>query len=173
MGNDYEHLSWNQPTLRPSLWSVLEKPVWWSERRPLSNAAVTQFSHASIQFLIIKLKILIYILFILNKYPNCISFLERAICGRIENTVSDLPPVFYLNKPGFALISSTEKTESNKGSVFRNKLDTRIWSSGASQFFFTKYAILVQRLPYICVPREVYTDYGDTKGSVLYYQVTL
>lgn len=112
----------------------------------------------------------------------------RAVCGRIENSIQGLPPPYRLNKPKLALITSTETrnqikppnysinwTVCSDGVEILNSFTGKPFTSGklsriTKQSFLQRYANLIKILP-LCNSRQIKQDYGETKLSVMDYQV--
>lgn len=114
--------------------------------------------------------------------------LFSAVCGRIENSVQGLPPPYTLNKPKFALVTSTETRNQIKAPNFGinwtysqrtvevvNSLTGKTVNNKISrltkQVFFTRYANLIKQLPNLRIPRNINGDYTETKRTALDYQL--
>lgn len=116
------------------------------------------------------------------------NFPNSAVCGRIESAIQGLPPPYCLNKPKFALVTSTETRNQIKapnfginwsisqksvevvnsltGKTINNKI-----SRLSKQTFFVRYAGIVKQLPNLCIARTITGDYSETKRSVRDYQL--
>lgn len=117
-----------------------------------------------------------------------IHFRISAVCGRIEAAIQGLPPPYCLNKPKFALVTSTETRNQIKapnfginwsisqksvevvnsltGKTINNKI-----SRLSKQTFFMRYAALIKQLPNLSIARTITGDYSETKRSVRDYQM--
>ncbi|XP_059618835.1 double-stranded RNA-specific editase Adar isoform X2 [Phlebotomus argentipes] len=116
------------------------------------------------------------------------AHMYRAVCGRIENSIQNLPPPYQLNRPKLALVTSSEMRNPIKapnfsinwtfgnaeveiinsitGKTIHNKI-SRI----TKQSFFARYAKLISQLPLIEKRHAIDCDYGEMKASVKEYQV--
>uniref|UniRef100_A0A1I8Q8M6 A to I editase domain-containing protein n=1 Tax=Stomoxys calcitrans TaxID=35570 RepID=A0A1I8Q8M6_STOCA len=110
----------------------------------------------------------------------------RAICGRIESSIQNLPPPYHLNKPLLAQLTSSELRNQAKAPNFGINWtigDTEVevvnsltgttindqTSRLTKQMFFKRFESLIKRLPGL---REgnLTTDYGETKAQAVDYQ---
>lgn len=113
---------------------------------------------------------------------------HSAVCGRIENSVQGLPPPYILNKPKFALVTSTEPRNQIKAPNFGinwshsqqnvevvNSLTGKTVNNKISrltkQVFFNRYANLIKQLPNLSIPRSIVGDYSETKRAAGDYQM--
>uniref|UniRef100_A0A1B0ET39 Uncharacterized protein n=2 Tax=Lutzomyia longipalpis TaxID=7200 RepID=A0A1B0ET39_LUTLO len=116
------------------------------------------------------------------------AHMYRAVCGRIENSIQNLPPPYQLNRPKLALVTSSEMRNPIKapnfsinwtygnaeveiinsitGKTIHNKI-SRI----TKQSFFARYAKLISQLPLIEKRATIDCDYGEMKASVHEYQI--
>lgn len=111
-----------------------------------------------------------------------------AVCGRIETSIQGLPPPYFLNKPKFALVTSTETRNQIKAPNFGinwtisqrtvevvNSLTGKTVNNKVSrltkQVFFMRYANLIKQLPNLRIPRNISGDYSETKQSARDYQI--
>lgn len=112
----------------------------------------------------------------------------RAVCGRIETAIQGLPPPYFLNKPKFALVTSTETRNQIKAPNFGinwtissrtvevvNSLTGKTVNNKVSrltkQLFFSRYANLIKQLPNLRIPRTITGDYSEVKLTARDYQV--
>ncbi|XP_031625540.1 double-stranded RNA-specific editase Adar isoform X2 [Contarinia nasturtii] len=112
----------------------------------------------------------------------------RAVCGRIETSIQGLPPPYFLNKPKFALVTSTETRNQIKAPNFGinwtfsqrtvevvNSLTGKTVNNKVSrltkQVFFTRFANLIKQLPNLRGPRSIAGDYRETKQTARDYQI--
>lgn len=110
------------------------------------------------------------------------------MCGRIENSVQGLPPPYILNKPKFALVTSTETrnqikapnfginwTQTQRAVEVVNSLTGKTVNNKISrltkQVFFNRYANLIKQLPNLRIPRSIAGDYSEMKRSAADYQM--
>lgn len=115
------------------------------------------------------------------------AHMYRAVCGRIETSVQNLPPPYQMNRPKLALVTSSEQRNQLKAPNFSVN-----WTNGcaevevinsitgktvhgkisriAKQGFFTRYGQLVAGLPQILTQRRIDCDYGEVKAKVTEYQ---
>lgn len=114
--------------------------------------------------------------------------LLSAVCGRIEPSIqSRLPSSYFLNKPKFALVTSTdsrneinapkfginwtinerivEVVDSNTGKTVYNEV-----SRLTKQKFFARFANLMKLLPNLQNGRTITDDYSGTKENAHDYQ---
>ncbi|XP_013117971.2 double-stranded RNA-specific editase Adar-like [Stomoxys calcitrans] len=110
----------------------------------------------------------------------------RAICGRIESSIQNLPPPYHLNKPLLAQLTSSELRNQAKAPNFGINWtigDTEVevvnsltgttindqTSRLTKQMFFKRFESLIKRLAGL---REgnLTTDYGETKAQAVDYQ---
>lgn len=118
-----------------------------------------------------------------NRFPLIYRF--SAVCGRIETAIQGLPPPYYLNKPKFALVTSTETRNQIKAPNFGinwtisqgtvevvNSLTGKTVNNKISrltkQVFFLRYANLVKQLR---IPRSLGGDYSEAKQAAREYQI--
>lgn len=111
-----------------------------------------------------------------------------AVCGRIETSIQGLPPPYFLNKPKFALVTSTETRNQIKAPNFGinwtisqrtvevvNSLTGKTVNNKVSrltkQVFFGRYANLIKQLPNLRIPRSITGDYSETKQAAREYQI--
>lgn len=112
----------------------------------------------------------------------------RAVCGRIETSIQGLPPPYFLNKPKFALVTSTETRNQIKAPNFGinwtisqrtvevvNSLTGKTVNNKVSrltkQVFFGRYANLIKQLPNLRIQRSISGDYSETKLTARDYQI--
>lgn len=115
------------------------------------------------------------------------AHMYRAVCGRIESSVQNLPPPYQMNRPKLALVTSSEQRNQLKAPNFSVN-----WTNGcadvevinsitgktvqgkisriAKQGFFVRYGELVAGLPRIATERRIECDYGEVKAQVREYQ---
>lgn len=110
------------------------------------------------------------------------------MCGRIETSIQGLPPPYFLNKPKFALVTSTETRNQIKAPNFGinwtisqrtvevvNSLTGKTVNNKVSrltkQIFFMRYGNLIKQLPNLRIPRSISGDYSEAKQSARDYQV--
>lgn len=115
-----------------------------------------------------------------NFFNHC-----SAVCGRIETAIQGLPPPYYLNKPKFALVTSTETRNQIKAPNFGinwtisqgtvevvNSLTGKTVNNKISrltkQVFFVRYANLIKQLR---IPRSIAGDYSEAKQAAREYQI--
>lgn len=112
----------------------------------------------------------------------------RAVCGRIETSIQGLPPPYFLNKPKFALVTSTETRNQIKAPNFGinwtcsqrtvevvNSLTGKTVNNKVSrltkQMFFVRYGDLIKKLPNLQNYRSIASDYSETKQASRDYQI--
>lgn len=117
------------------------------------------------------------------------SIVCSAVCGRIEPSIQSRLPLYYtLNKPKFALVTSTDARNEIKAPKFginwtiNDRIIEVIDSSTgrtvynrvsrlAKQKFFSRYANLIKQLPNLRNERTVTGDYSGTKQNAHDYQI--
>lgn len=114
------------------------------------------------------------------------AHMYRAVCGRIENAIENLPSPYYLNRPKLALVTSAEHRNQLKAPNFSvnwtygdaeveiiNSVTGKTIQSQVSriskQMFIVRYMSAAQRLK--SIPPKMESDYGELKAAVKEYQV--
>lgn len=128
---------------------------------------------------------------ILSSVCICIilNYYNRAICGRIENTLQGLPPPFLLNRPEMLKSTSIETRQAQKAPSFaviwmkgmetpeivsteRGKTDTDI-SLVCKQKLSHRFINLEGKISTISDEKIQLTSYADAKESVKTYVVSI
>lgn len=148
-----------------------------------SGQFIASGSHVSVRRFSFSTTLNWHCLILLKLFP-----IYSAVCGRIETSIQGLPPPYFLNKPKFALVTSTETRNQIKAPNFGinwtisqrtvevvNSLTGKTVNNKVSrltkQIFFGRYANLIKQLPNLRISRSITGDYSETKQAAREYQI--